>query len=173
MEWARTSNQDDAMFLVDFEKAYDRVELDFILMTLSAFGFPREFRDYVRILLKDSSALVEVNGALSHPIPLSRSIRQGCPLAPALFVIASDALYYLLRDDTLSPRGQGITMPDDFELINIQFVDDTSLFLKLSKHNIDSLNQKLDIFGRASGARISNTKSILLRWKDNPSDWLH
>lgn len=141
-------------------------------MMLSAFGFPSEFCDYVRILLKDASAPLEINGTLSQSIPLSRSIRQGFPLALALFVIASDALYYLFRDDTLSPHVQGITLPNDSELINIQFVDDTSFFLKLSTHNIDSLNQKLDIFSKASGARVSNTKSILLGWKENPLDWL-
>lgn len=65
MEWARTLNQDAAMFLVDFEKAYDKVEWDFILMMLSAFGSPREFCNYFWILLKDSSTLVEVNGTLS------------------------------------------------------------------------------------------------------------
>lgn len=172
MEWAKTSNQDTTMFLVDFEKAYDRVEWDFILMMLRAFRFPSEFCKYVQILLKDASALVEVNGSLSQPIPLSRSIRQGCPLAPALFVIASDALFYLLRDDTLSPKIHGIKMSDDSELLNIQFVDDTALFLELSRHNIDSLNQKLATFGRASGAHISNSKSILLGWKEEPPDWL-
>lgn len=172
MEWARTSNQDAAMFLVDFEKAYDKVEWNFILMMLSAFGFPSKFCDYVRILLKDAFALLEINGTLSQLIPLSRLIRQGCPLAPTLFVITSDALYYLPRDDTLSPRVQGIILLNDSELIDIQFADDTSFFLKLSTHNIDSLNQKLDIFGKASGARVSNTKSILLGWKENPPDWL-
>lgn len=119
MEWAKTSNQDTAMFLVDFEKAYDRVEWDFILMMLRAFGFPSEFCKYVQILLKYASALVEVNGSLSQPIPLSRSIRQGCPLAPALFVISSDALFYLLTDDTLSPKVHGIKMLDDSEFLNI------------------------------------------------------
>lgn len=34
MVWARTSNQDAAMFLVDFEKAYERVKWDFMLMML-------------------------------------------------------------------------------------------------------------------------------------------
>lgn len=172
MEWARTSNQDAAMFLVDFEKAYDRVEWDFILMMLQALGFPNEFSDYVRILLKDVSAMIEVNGTLSQPIPLSRSIRQGCPLVLVLLVIASNAPFYLLRDDTLSPRVHGITLSDNSELLNIQFANDTSLFLELSRQNIDSLNLKIDTFSKASRARISSSKSILLGWKDEPPEWL-
>lgn len=102
MEWAKISNQDVAMFLVDFEKAYDRVEWRFILMMLEAFGFPKEFCQFVQVLLKDASAQMEINGSLTQAFKLGKSIRQGCPLAPALFVIASNALFYLLRDDNLS-----------------------------------------------------------------------
>lgn len=70
MEWAKTSGQESAMFLLDYEKAYDRVEWDFILMMLDAFGFPKEFCDIVKVLFKDASALIEVNGSLSSPIML-------------------------------------------------------------------------------------------------------
>ena len=171
MEWAKSSNQNSAMFLLDFEKAYDRIEWDFILSILQAFGFPDEFVRYIQVLLKDSSARIEINGFLSNPIPLSRSIRQGCPLAPALFVIASDALYYILRDDTISPKVNGISLPDNSELLNIQFADDTSLFLELSCLNIQLLNLKLELFETISGARISKSKSIMLGWKEEPPDW--
>ncbi|XP_059076993.1 uncharacterized protein LOC131876187 [Cryptomeria japonica] len=104
MEWSKVSDQDTTMFLLDFEKAYDRVEWDFIIMMLEAFGFPSEFYTYVKVLLQDASTQIDVNGSLSSSIMLSRSIRQGCPLAPALFVIASDALFYLFRDNSLSPK---------------------------------------------------------------------
>ena len=43
MEWAKCSHQTSTMLLLDFEKAYDRVEWKFILMTLEAFGFPPYF----------------------------------------------------------------------------------------------------------------------------------
>ena len=92
MEWAKTSNQEVVMLLVDFEKAYDRVEWDFFIKMLRDFGFPPNFCSYVKVFLVDASTLIEVNGAFSKPIKLSRSINQGCPLAPALFFIASNAL---------------------------------------------------------------------------------
>ncbi|XP_059077987.1 secreted RxLR effector protein 78-like [Cryptomeria japonica] len=143
------------MFLLDFEKAYDRVEWGFILMMLEAFGFPAEFYKWVMILLKDASAPVEVNGSLSQNITLSKSIRQGCRLAPALFVIASDARYYILRDLTISPNAKGVKLPNGEELIDAQFVDDMTLFIELSKPNMEALEGKIKFLGEISGAKIS------------------
>ena len=87
-------------------------------MMLDAFGFPSFFCDIVKMLLKDAHAQVNVNGSLSAPFPLGRSIRQGYPLAPALFFIASEPLFYILRDNTLSPVVKGITLPDSNDIIN-------------------------------------------------------
>ncbi|XP_057871784.2 secreted RxLR effector protein 78-like [Cryptomeria japonica] len=133
MDWANVLGQNATMFLLDFENVYDRVEWEFILMMLEAFGFPVEFCKWVKILLKEESAQVEINGSLTQNIKLDRSIRQGCPLAPALFVIPFDALYYILRDYTISPKVGGVKLPDGSELINTQFADDTALFIKLTK----------------------------------------
>ncbi|XP_059069404.1 uncharacterized protein LOC131859535 [Cryptomeria japonica] len=66
MNWANASGQNAAMFLLDFEKAYDRVEWDFILMMLEAFGFPVEYCNWVNILLKYTSMLVGINGSLTQ-----------------------------------------------------------------------------------------------------------
>lgn len=172
MEWARVLEQKVAMFLLDFKKSYDRIEWGFITTMLQAFGFPEIFCQSVKVLLRDSHAQVEVNGLISHPFELSRSIRQGYPLAPTLFVIASDALYYLLRDNSHSPRVKGISLPDDSELINIQFADDTTLFFELSKENLDALSAKLSLFCEAAGAKISQPKSTMLGWTEKPPDWL-
>lgn len=49
MEWAKTSDQDVGMLLLDFEKAYDRVEWPFPSMTLEAFGFPTKFAKWSRL----------------------------------------------------------------------------------------------------------------------------
>jgi hypothetical protein len=171
LNWANITNQDAAMFLLDFEKAYDRIEWNFIIMMLDAFGFPPFFCNVVKMLLKDAYAQVDVNGSLSAPFPLGRSIRQGCPLAPALFVISSEALYYILRDSTLSPIVKGITLPDNNELINCQFADDTAIFFEASESNFDAMISKLNFFCKISGARLSQSKSICLGWNTHPPIW--
>lgn len=159
------------MFLLDFEKAYDRVEWNFITMMLEAFSFPRKFCDAVNILLKDALAQIDVNGSLSASFPLSRSIRQGCPLAPALFVIAFEALFYILRDNSFSPVVKGITLPNNEELLNCQFADDTAIFFDARPDNFEALTSKLNLFYSISRVRLSHSKSICLGWDVQPPDW--
>ena len=102
MNWAKASSQDCAMLLIDYEKAYDRIEWGFIMMMLEALGVPTHYYRMVSILLFGAKAAVEINGVRSEFFSLTRSIRQGCPLAPSLFVIASDSLHYLLNYSSLS-----------------------------------------------------------------------
>ena len=58
MNWAKESSQEVAMILLDFEKAYDRVEWPFVLGMLKAFGFPYYFCKWVEILFKDASTVI-------------------------------------------------------------------------------------------------------------------
>lgn len=39
MEWARSSNHDTIFIKIDFKKAYDRIEQNFIIDILDALGF--------------------------------------------------------------------------------------------------------------------------------------
>ncbi|XP_057827373.2 uncharacterized protein LOC131038833 [Cryptomeria japonica] len=66
MDWANVLGENVAMFLSDFDKAYDRVEWEFILMMLEDCGFPVEFYKWVKVLLKDGSKQVEINGSLTQ-----------------------------------------------------------------------------------------------------------
>ncbi|XP_059076368.1 uncharacterized protein LOC131875743 [Cryptomeria japonica] len=171
MNWAKSSNQDAVILLLDFEKAYDRIEWSFIDIMLMAFGFPVLFCNFIKILLKDAMAQIDINGSLSDPFSLTRSIRQGCPLAPALFVIASEALSFIITDNTLSPAVKGITLPINEELNICQFADDTILFVKLEDLNFCHLKKKLDLFCSISGAKLSQAKCICLGWVEHPPDW--
>ncbi|GLJ49275.1 hypothetical protein SUGI_1041170 [Cryptomeria japonica] len=171
MNWAKLSQQNCAMLLLDFEKAYDRVEWNFISMTLEAFGFPTRFCNLVKMMMNDVFAQIDINGSWSDAFPLERSIRQGCPLAPALFVISSEAFHYILRDHSMSPAVRGIRLPNNEELITSQFADDTTVFFKARDSNFEALQCKLKTFCSISGAKISYSKSVCLGWDETPPDW--
>ena len=136
-------------------------------MMLGALGFPKYFCQKVHTLMNNVKAWVEVNGTKLEPFELSRSMRQACPLTPALYVSAADALLYLLRDHTLSPRVSGVLPPKSEDLTNIQLVHDMKTIVQLSESNVYNLRIKLNLFYNASKSQVSLSKSVMLGW-DHP-----
>lgn len=96
-------------FFLDFPKAYDSVRWEFLLAALRHYGF-RESIKWIEILLQDAGARVIVNGELIKWVKLGRSVRQGDPLTPFLYVILTDYLIYRVKQDhrikgVLDPHG--------------------------------------------------------------------
>ena len=91
MDFAEESKQDYIFFKIDFEKAYDRISWKYILEALKQMGCGSEFCNMVKTFRGNASARVNVNGDLTEAIKLSRSAKQGYPLAPLLYAIASDS----------------------------------------------------------------------------------
>jgi len=86
------------LLLLDFEKAYDRILWTFIEAVLRKRGFHEDFIRGVMSLYNNATSALIVNGAVGEDFELFRSVRQGYPLAPFLFIIVLDALGYMLED---------------------------------------------------------------------------
>ena len=70
-------------------------------------GFPQVFIKMVSLLFHDASACVKLNGVPSPYFPIKRGVRQGCPLAPYLFLIVAEALNAMVSQEMReSPRHQ-------------------------------------------------------------------
>ena len=157
MDWAVESQQPMVMLLLDFEKAYDRVEWKFLEGTMQALGFDGQWILWTRALYQDSWCSVRINGATSAPFKLTRSVRQGCPLAPFLYLFIADCLGYLLESDE---GVVGILLPGHRSSVTDQeFADDTNLYLQGTLENLDRAKRALGIFALAAGAQINWNKS--------------
>jgi hypothetical protein len=86
MDWALESDQDMVMLLLDFKKAYDRVEWDFLKGTMVAMGFGDQWIKWVRTLYCDLWYSMGFNGVINNSFQLTTSVQQGCPLAPFLYL---------------------------------------------------------------------------------------
>ena len=78
-----------ALLSLDQEKAFDRVDWDFMRSTLSTMGFGPSFISWVNLFYNRVQSAVNVNGYLSPFFCLTRGVRQGCPLSPLLYVLVS------------------------------------------------------------------------------------
>lgn len=99
IEWVHKSRQKALLLKIDFDKAYDKIEWDFILDVLDLLGFGSFFTDTMATLFTHALARVYVNGTFSKSILLQRSIQQGCPLALYFYVIVANAMPYLLEEN--------------------------------------------------------------------------
>uniref|UniRef100_A0A182FLS7 Uncharacterized protein n=1 Tax=Anopheles albimanus TaxID=7167 RepID=A0A182FLS7_ANOAL len=71
----------------DLSQAFDRVNREFLAETMKALGFNAELTQLIKTIGQRSNSRVLVNGVLSQPFAIQRSVRQGDPLSMHLFVI--------------------------------------------------------------------------------------
>ena len=145
-----------ALLSLDQEKAFDRVDWDFMRSTLSTMGFGRSFISWVNLFYNRVQSAVNVNGYLSPFFCLTRGVRQGCPLSPLLYVLVSEVLAVNIR---CNPRISGLAIPGLPPLSPIsQYADDTSLILS-SDDAIKASLETYDLYERASGSKLNRGKS--------------
>jgi Reverse transcriptase (RNA-dependent DNA polymerase) len=87
------SDSDQTILMLDFAKAYDTLDRGYLWRTLSWHGLPTGFVHTLSLLHHQTTGRFLVNGFQSQPISIKNGIRQGCPLAPLLFILALEPLY--------------------------------------------------------------------------------
>ena len=75
-----------AIFL-DFEKAFDSIEWNFLFKALDKLNFGPDFKNWVQTFFCNITSCVTNNGFASDFFNLERGVRQGCPLSGTLFVL--------------------------------------------------------------------------------------
>lgn len=110
-----------------------------------------------RQLHHNTTATFTVNGELSPEIPITRGIRQGCPLAPFLFLLGVEVLALAIKqDNTIRGVTLGtITHPVTHKVAG--FVDDSAFFLQQAS-DLSRCVDILELFKEASGLRVQPKK---------------
>ena len=88
-----------AIISVDFTKAFDSLEWNFMINTLKHFGFNESFINWVKTLYTDIQTCVMNNGWVSEMFKNTREIRQGPPLSALLFVLSVEVMASRLRNN--------------------------------------------------------------------------
>jgi hypothetical protein len=147
----------------DYEKAYDRIDWNFLDNVLESRGFGPVFRGWVRAILHQASFCVRINDVNSNYVVAGKGLKQGDPLSPILFNFMSDVFTKILYKAASNNLIQGLlpqVVPGG--VISLQYADDTILFVKKNIEMAKKLKWLLTCFEQMSRMRINYHKSDLL-----------
>jgi hypothetical protein len=161
-----TANRDPAFaealaLLLDFCKAYDSVDREFLYAVLLWLGFPPPFVAAIRAMHEGTRVRFLANGYRSRWVTVTCGIRQGCPLAPLLFILVLEALYRrldahpaLIGIELRSYRGKMV-------LRVAGYADDSASYVK-SAAEVPIVLEVTRGFVLASGLRLDENKTMTI-----------
>jgi hypothetical protein len=82
---------------IDMEKAFDRMEWDFLLTIMLKLGFHPTWVNWIRICVSTPSFSILINGSPFGKFTPSRGLRQGDPLSHFLFILGTEVLSRLFH----------------------------------------------------------------------------
>lgn len=133
------------MISFDLDHAYDRVRQSYLHKTMCSLGIQRGLVDLLARIDSLSSSRLLINGHLSMPFPILRSVRQGSPLSMHLFVLYLHPLVSRLEQ----------LCGDD---LVVAYADDITVLCS-SVRKIELMRGMFSRFERVSGAKLNWTKT--------------
>ena len=113
MLYTKQRNVPGVAIFLDFEKAFDTVEWNYLQKCLEVFNFGPQIRQWIRVFYSNAS----------EHFSLSRGVRQGCPLSGLLFKIGIEILGNAIRNsDVDTEAGKPLKLT--------QYADDTTVIVK-------------------------------------------
>ena len=148
------------LLLLDQQKAFDRVNHQFLQIVLEKMNFDHRFIRIISSLFATHRAHIVDKGRISSPFRVERGVRQGDPLSPLLYVLAINPLIHSIN---LNIRGIPVK---NFHFKISAYADDLSIGIG-SVSDWANLNETLKKYEEASNASINKSKTILLPITDN------
>ena len=158
IEYLKRDGRGGIVVGIDWNKAFDRVEHEFLFKVLERFGFGEGLVGWVRRLYGSAKSCVKVNGVLTDRFEVERSVRQGCPLSALLYAISVEPLASLIKIDK---EVQGIMLPYGGVCVINQYADDTTVTVRDSG-SVKRVLELVEVYGRAAGAKINVDKSEIM-----------
>jgi ribonuclease HI/exonuclease III len=143
------------VLLVDFAKAFDSVSLVYLFALLEHIGAPEWAINLLRSLYSDIRARPILYDGHNVIMNILDGLKQGCPLAPLLFVLVIDPLlYHLSLIRGMAPEA---------------FADDLAVVFH-DPRTLTAVTRELDRFTQASGIKANRDKTVLLTTVDEEAE---
>ncbi len=114
---------------VDLQKAYDRINWNFLRTVLRRFGFQEVFVNWIMQCVTSVLFSFLINGGKSKSFRPTRGIRQGDPLSPYLFILCQEVLSHLIDKELIEGNIKRVCMNvGGPTFTHVMYIDDIILF---------------------------------------------
>ncbi|CEP07325.1 hypothetical protein [Parasitella parasitica] len=177
LEEARAFKHTGAGILLDQEKAYDRVNADYLCAVLLRLGFPAEFVSCVKLLFFGNDVYININGYFTSAVRQERGIRQGDPLSPLLFDVALEPfLLSIIQDPSFhgfrardGTSNAPVSSPVSPAIKCLAYADDVCVFLR-DELDLHRLQTHMTNYAAVSNAKFNEDKSEAFSLSGGRSD---
>ena len=159
---AKKINHPSIIACYDYTKAFDMIDHSIIWKTLDLLKASKTTINWIKVMYKNITSQIQVNGALTKEIRVVRGIRQGCPLSMLLFVIALESLSRSLKQD------RNIKAPYD-DMVVQQYADDlTTITSDTASHLL--ARKHIQKFCKESGLELNLGKTKIIHRNLSPDE---
>ena len=164
MYYSSQNNQTGAIINIDWEKAFDRVNWDFLMKILKKMKFPESVIKWINILYTDIQSVCLINGFFTDSFDIHKGVRQGCPLSMLFYVVFQDPLYVALeKASSIKP----VEIPGG-AVLNVGYADDTNIFTN-NEESFLEIFRIIKKFETATNSKLNINKTKVYGygdWKD-------
>eukprot|EP00253_Pinus_taeda_P009779 PITA_09779 len=156
-----SKNIDGAILKIDLQKAYDCIDWGFIRCLLARIGLRPYMIAWIMACIEGINYAININGIPTPFFTAERGLRQGCPLAPIIFILAMNSLSLHINNAVDNRRCSPIRISRHISLSHNLFVDDILLCAMLQQQSWQYLFDIISNFQKATGLIINKHKSKL------------
>ena len=154
IQLAENENLAAGFVFLDQEKAFDRVDHDFLFAVMKKFKFGNIFIKWLKQLYKNATTTILINGYETGTIPLLRGVRQGCPISSLLYVLVIEILGLQLRQNE---NLVGFQIGGE-KIISLHYADDAVIVMKQNRCFKEVFKELAD-YEKATGAKVNMSKT--------------
>jgi hypothetical protein len=160
---AKFMKQQGVVLKIDFEKADDKVNWNFLLDCCKQKDFSDSWMIWIKKVVIEGTLSVKVNDKKGAYFGSHKVVRQGDPFAPFLFNMAANSLAKMIS--IAQQRGLLTGLADNIVpkgIAMLQYVDDTILLIHDDMEQARNLKLLLYLFEAMSGLKINFDKSEIM-----------